>query len=246
MSYDNEQVEIEGKAHGDVLQINAPDTSAAPTRFEEFNALLRWLRVAYFERFDYVLCTEDDSFVSLFNLLPYLESHSSTKFFYGGFVNSFTEAPLSYQHKYFAPFAEQGTIVLSSQVVELLAQELGEAKPLSRFDATISHFLAPFTFGKPVHDQHFIGNIKNVYSAVQDPIVINHVDPEILRVLSTPTIGSDGKVTSPALPAQVEEMQSRSIFIDPHPKDQQPECDAMGGGCNSPSAKMMNAEPARF
>jgi hypothetical protein len=108
----------------------------------------RWLRVAYYQRYDWVLLVDDDSFVNIANLLDLHSHHKSEAFFYAGSINgsaqiirtkkieplcgncqsimfkiivkfSFERADQGYQHKYYAPFAELGTILLSTDLVEV-------------------------------------------------------------------------------------------------------------------------------
>jgi len=217
----------EGQKNGDLSFITAPEgMDHFPTPVEEMGALMRWVRVAYFERYDYVLVTDDDAFISVGRLLSFCDSNMDKPFFYSGFVNSFERAPEDYQHKYFAPFAQQGTIVLSRKVVELVAREIGLIRPLARGDTTLGHFLFPYMNGKPVHDGRFVANIKNVYSEIADPIVVKGVSPEVMMALAR----------GEPLPAQTEEMKTRGMFIDPHPKDDFPECDSIEGvsRCNLP------------
>jgi hypothetical protein len=231
-SSDEAAVVEEGKKNGDITFVNPKQSQNGhvTTRLEQFAALLRWVRVAYNERFDFVLFVEDDSFVSIPRLLSLCQQNKNSPFFYGGFVNSFEAAPLSYEHKYYAPFVQQGTILISKNVVEVLAREIGLVTALPKWEATIANFLVSFSNGKPIHIDQFIGTLKNVYSVVPAPIVVNDMTPELMRLLNS----------GAPLPAQAEEMSTRGIFIDPHPKDYYKECDSLKGeSCSFPDPKFL-------
>jgi len=232
-------VEEEGKLNGDMLIINPPTNSSfAASRFEEIGSSLRWLRVAYFERYDFVLLVDDDGYVNIPNLLDFHDVHKSDKLFYSGGINSFERASDDYQHKYFAPFAELGSIILSADVIELLSREFGVMKQYPRPDITIGHFLMPYL--KPFNSNQFIAKLDSVYTEIGSPITISHIDAELMKYLSTPIL-VNGKYVYPPLPAQVQEMESRSVFIDPHPKDDYPECDNLSSGkCNFSNLKMID------
>jgi hypothetical protein len=122
--------------------------------------------------------------------------------------------------------------------LQLLSREFGVMKQFPRVDVTIGHFFVPFL--KPFHSEQFISKLGSVYSAIATPVVISHVQPDLMKALSTPVL-VNGHFSYPALPAQVEEMQSRSVFIDPHPKDDYPECDSLSSGkCNFSNLKMID------
>lgn len=238
-SVDNQTVTPEGQLHGDI-SIIASEGDKPINDIDTMAAVLRWVNVAYFEKFDFLLFTNDDAYVNIERLETLcdnlLGSHKDggEAFVYAGFVNSFGAAPESYHHKYFAPFAQSGTILVSRSVTSLLAREIGQAVILPNVDATIGHFLVPFKDGKPVHIEKFVPDIKNTYEDVVDPIVVLGVDEETMRTLHAGN----------PLPGFHKEMETRGIFIDPHPKDDYPECNGIGGeGCNMSSAlRLLDAD----
>jgi hypothetical protein len=240
---DNQTVTAEGQLNGDITIIASKNSDSvaphSPSLLEEVGAILRWIHVAYYQRFDFVLFTEDDAFVSLGRLETLcgslLGSHSNggEVLIYAGFVNSFELAPESYHHKYFAPFVQSGTILMSRAVTELIARELGQVTTFPRFDATIGHFLVPFSDGKPTHIDKFVPNIKNTYEDVVDPVLVLGADEETMKTLNS----------GMPLPGFHKEMETRGIFIHPFPKDDQPECHGIAGeGCDFPNLRMVDAE----
>jgi hypothetical protein len=176
---------------------------------------------------------DDDCYVNVAGMLEYHSQHLDQPFYYGGFVNSFTLAPESYQHKYYAPYAQQGTVFMSRQVAETVAREIGLIKPLAQADATLGHFLASYSNGKPQHNDRFVGDIEKTYFDIASPLVVKGCDEETMRSLARgePLIG------------RAKEMKTRGIFVDPYPKDPIPECYGVDGkdGCNFP-LKMLDAE----
>lgn len=237
---DNQTVTAEGQLNGDIAVITNDDKNDSKlSQLEAIAATLRWAHVAYYERFDFVLFTNDDAFVNLIRLEDLCTSFLGANqtggeaFVYAGFVNSFAIAPDSYHHKYFAPFAQSGTILMSRAASDLLAREIGQINPLTRYDATIGHFLAPFKDGKPVHVDKFVPDIKNTYEDVVDPILVLGVEASVMQSL----------FVGEPLAGFHKEMETRGIFIDPHPKDDYPECHGIGGeGCDFPNLRMIDAE----
>lgn len=196
-------------------------------------ALARWVRVAYHERFEFVLIVEDDTFVSLWGLNEFLGTCKDSPIFYAGGVNGFEPAPEEYKHKFYTPFAQRGTIVISSHVIEMLARDGSLLSHKFPFDVTLGHYLMTHST-PPTHSKQIIRSLKNVYQAVEAPLIIAGVSPAMMIALSTP-IMVNGKWVSPTLPAQVEEIRTRGMFMDPHPKAPEPLCDLVGGKCNKAS-----------
>lgn len=233
-------IEAEGKLHGDILIVNPMTQSRKPDSFDVFGALVRWARVAYFERYDNLLITNDDSFVSIYNLRDYCAQLPRGEMHYHGYVNSFEPSPNDPIHKFYPPFVEAGTILMSYPVSELISRELSLIRHLPRYDITIGSFLMPYSSVKPTFSPKFVAELKHVYSAVAAPVVINHVSEEQMRLLSTPQF-VDGKWVTPELPAQNAECQTRSVWVDPHPKDPEPLCTSL-----SANSKCSQSELARL
>jgi len=209
------------------------------SRLEETAAVIRWIHVAYYNRFDFALFTEDVAFVSVDRLLSLCNNllgsaaDGGSTFVYAGFVNSFTLAPDTYGHKYYAPFAEAGTILMSRAVTELIAREIGLVQPLPRFDATIANFLAAFINGAPQHIDGFVPNIANTYDDIASPIIVLGADPDVMKALSEgrPLIGAN------------KEMETRGIYVNPYPKDEDPACNDGKGGCDVSKLRLQSALP---
>jgi len=216
-----EQVQNEGKLNGDMLLVSPAQMS---TGFHRLVSLARWIRVAYYERFDYILFTNDDSFVSLYNLKDLCDHDITPDFFYGGFVNSFEKAPAEYGHTYYAPYVDEHTILISADVAEVISRELPFIRPLATADTTLGNFLSTYAHGKPHHIPTFVPNFKNTYSNIEKVVVAGHVTEELMRFLSNP-VSEEGKWVTPALPAQIKEFSSRTVYVDPHPTGNEPACD---------------------
>jgi hypothetical protein len=219
-------VEEEGKLHGDILLIKASDNTTQPSEFEVLGSVLRWARVAYFGHYDFVAVTQDTAFVSLMNLEHFCIENEQRKFLYTGSVNSYEKAPDYMENRYYTPFVQFGTMVVSQEVVELLARELASIRQLPRVDATIGAFLMTYEGGKAVHDKRFVASPKNTYEAVESPIIVNEMSLYDMMTLSKPAL-VNGHYETPAVPAKVEELTTRQIMINPHPTDAEPACDEM-------------------
>eukprot|EP00301_Raphidiophrys_heterophryoidea_P019062 c4046_g1_i1.p1 GENE.c4046_g1_i1~~c4046_g1_i1.p1 ORF type:complete len:381 (-),score=79.05 c4046_g1_i1:55-1161(-) len=216
----NESVHTEGQKQGDIVLV----TRDSASDFHRFVSIVRWLRIAYYERYDFALFTRDDCFVSLYNLKNLCDNTISKQFFYGGFVNSFEKAPQDYGHSYYAPYVDGRTILISADIIELIALELPHIQPLTAGDATLGHFLRTYEQGKPQHFPSFVPNFKKTYSAIDSIVVAGRVDEATMRFLSNPVVVA-GKWTTPTLPPQTTEFNSRTVYVDPHPKGNEPACD---------------------
>jgi len=216
-------IEAEGRMHGDILVVDSVG-GAVPDLIDNVGAVLRWLRVAYYNRFDLAMITVDDTFVSMYNLLEFCKENEGKPYFYGGYVNRYEVAPVSFHHKYYTPFVESGTIIIGSETAELMSKYLTLLKHLPRYDATLGYFLSTYDVITPTHDSRFIPALDKVYEAVPNVIAINHVTPEQMLAFSKAKC-SEGKCETPGLPAQVKEFKSTYVYVDPYPKGPIPECD---------------------
>jgi len=227
-------VTAEGKKHGDVIFTKQAIPGADD--MDKFVSLCRWLRVAYFGRYDYAAFLQDDGLVNIQNLHDYLMLNGD-EHFYGGFVNSFTKDPEDNGHDYYAPYVAKGTLVISAAYVEIISRDAMFIKHTGpTFDVGIGGFLQPFKNGAPVRIPGCVADITKVYSEVSTPIVINGLTPELMAALSKPP---------GILPAQATEVQTMNFHINPHPTtDHEPLCSGMDdtGACRI-AAKLLT-DPA--
>lgn len=224
-------VEAEGKKHGDIIFTRQSVVGADDT--DLFVSVCRWLRVAYFERYNFAAFLRDDSFVNIANLLSYLSSSVQPgTLFYGGHVSSFTKDPSG--DGYYAPYVSKGTVVISSGFVDIVARDAAFMKHItSDYDVGVGAFLQPFKTGAPTSIPGCVANLKTVYEPVLNPVVVNGASPELMLALANPP----GE-----LPAQVEHVDTYSFHINPHPStDNEPLCTGLDdtGACKI-AAKMLS------
>lgn len=226
-------VEAEGKKHGDVIMTKQSKLGADDT--DLFVSVCRWLRVAYFERYNFAAFLRDDSFVNIGNLLSYLStSVTPGSLFYGGHVSSFTKDPSGDGTTYFAPYVTKGTMIISSGFVDKIARDAMFLKHMtSEYDVGVGAFLQPFTLGAPESVPGCVADLMKVYEPITTPVVVNGATPELMKALSNPP----GE-----LPAQVTNMDTYSFHINPHPStENEPLCTGLDdtGACKI-AAKMLS------
>jgi len=227
-------VEAEGKKHGDIVFTRQSVEGADDT--DLFVSVCRWLRVAYFERYNFAAFLRDDSFVNIQNLLSYIDgSVQPGTLFYGGHVSSFTKDPSG--DGYYAPYVSKGTVIMSAGFVDIVSRDAMFIKHMTEnYDVGVGAFLQPFSLGTPTSIPGCVANLNSVYEAVPTPVVVNGASPELMKTLTNPP----GE-----LPAQVERRETYSFHINPHPStDHEPLCTGLDdtGACKI-AAKMLS-DPA--
>jgi len=244
LANDTAALGLEGKVYGDILEVNVSNSSSRSSKWDVYGALIRWVRIAYYQHFDYLVLTKDSSFVSIANLDEYLSTKPKGQLFYSGFVNSFENAPNGYGHDQYAPFVVDGTIVLSRESVELLAREFDLIKELPRADATLGSFFMTFDEAKPLHNNSFVAVVQNVYFPLQYPIIVNNCPKPMMIALSLPPLDKNGKPLPPIpVPAQTN-IATTQISIDPIPSGPEPACgDYMGSDCSMDALRAINEMP---
>lgn len=226
----------EGKKNGDIIFTKQAQEGADD--MDKFVSVARWLRVAYFERFDYACFLQDNGFVNLENLGNYLDNNGA-EYFYGGHVSSFrknTDDP-SNANMYYAPFVSKGTLIVSAAFIEVLSRDAMYVKHIgSEYDVGLGAFLQPFKDGMPVRVPCCVADLNTVYEHIATPIVVNGVTPELMAALSTPP----GE-----LPAQVSALETVNFHINPHPPtDSEPLCTGMddSGACRIAEKLLTNPD----
>jgi len=219
-------IEAEGKLTGDILLVDSVSTTVKPDGLDVMGAVLRWLRVAYYQRYDLALVTPDDTFVSLANLLDFCKANENNTYFYGGYLNRYEIAPKSFGHKYYPPFVQDGTFLIGADAAELISHRLPLLKHLPRWDASIGLFLSTFQVVTPVSSPSFVPSLDKVYDPIENVILVNHVTADEMRALSRPHC-FHGKCTTPVIPAVTREFKSTYVYVDPYPSEHVPECDGM-------------------
>jgi len=224
-------IEAEGKKHGDVIftKSNALDADD----MDKFVSICRWLRVAYFERYDYGLFLQDDGYVNIQNLDDYLKTNGDP-WFYGGSVKSFTkdtEGP----NDYYAPYVGKGTMVISANFIETVSRDAMFIKHIgAEYDIGLGGFLQPFLKGPPVRIPGCVADLKTVYGPIENPIIVNGLSPELMAALAAGL----------PLPAQTTEIQTMKFTINPYPTtDREPLCDGMDDSGACKIAEKMLADP---
>jgi len=221
-------IEAEGKLTGDILLVDSVSANVKPDDLDVVGAVLRWLRVAYYQRYDLALITPDDTFVSLSNLLDFCTANENSTYFYGGYLNRYEIAAKSYGHKYYPPFVQMGTFLIGSDTAELISHRLPLLKHLPRWDATIGLYLSTYDVVTPISDPRFVPSLEKVYDPIFNVILVNHVTADQMRFLSRPHCVA-GKCSTPMIPAITREFRSTYVYVDPYPTDHAPECDGVDG-----------------